>query len=246
MAADALPGSTPNSLALTPDGAFLFVANAGNKASVAVFDVATPGKSRSLGFIPVGWHADLVVRVTPDGKNLLVANGKGQLSHANRNGPQPAPAAGLQRREYIGKPVYGTLSVIPLPKKGEEFEAKMREFTALAFKCSPLRPRRHRVLKPGGSIPSRPAVGGEPDPLRIYVVKENRTLRPGARVTCPGQRRSDALCLFDESVTPNHHALAREFVLLDNFYVDSEVSADGHEWSVGGLRDRLRGETWPL
>src|SRR6185503_11453317 len=69
------PGSTPNSLALSPDERTLFVANADNN-NVAVFDVSEPGKSRSLGFIPVGWYPTSV-RVTPDGKRLLVANGKG-------------------------------------------------------------------------------------------------------------------------------------------------------------------------
>src|ERR1019366_10473094 len=64
------PGSTPNSLALSPDEKTLFVANADNN-TVAVFDVAKPGKSRSLGFIPLGWYPTSV-RVTPDGKHLLV------------------------------------------------------------------------------------------------------------------------------------------------------------------------------
>jgi YVTN family beta-propeller protein len=68
------PGNTPNSLALSPDGERLFVANA-NINTVSVFDVSTAGKSRSLGFIPVGWYPT-TVRVTPDGRRLLVANGK--------------------------------------------------------------------------------------------------------------------------------------------------------------------------
>src|SRR5262249_31045116 len=81
------PGSTPNSLALSPDEQTLFVANAANNL-VAVLDVSNPGRSRSLGFIPVGWYPTSV-RVTPDGKQLLVANGKGIISKANPLGPQP-------------------------------------------------------------------------------------------------------------------------------------------------------------
>ena len=81
------PGNTPNSLALSPDEKTLFVANA-NINTVAVFDVSELGKSRSLGFIPVGWYPTSV-RVTPDGKHLLIANGKGLTSKANRYGPQP-------------------------------------------------------------------------------------------------------------------------------------------------------------
>jgi hypothetical protein len=54
------------------------------------------------------------------------------------------------------------------------------------------------------------------------------------------------ICLFPEAVTPNHHALVREFVLLDNFYVDSEVSADGHEWSMGAYATDYVERLWPL
>ncbi len=54
------------------------------------------------------------------------------------------------------------------------------------------------------------------------------------------------LCLFPEKVTPNLHKLAREFVLLDNFYVDAEVSADGHEWSMGAYATDFVEKTWPL
>src|SRR6266481_2648063 len=81
------PGNTPNSLALSPDEKTLFVANA-NINTVAVFDVSTFGKSRSLGFIPVGWYPTSV-RVTPDGKRLLVTNGKGIVPKSNRHGPAP-------------------------------------------------------------------------------------------------------------------------------------------------------------
>ena len=54
------------------------------------------------------------------------------------------------------------------------------------------------------------------------------------------------LCLFPETVTPNHHKLAREFVLLDNFYVDGEVSADGHEWTMGAYATDFVEKIWPL
>ena len=243
MSADALPGSTPNSLALTPDGAFLFVANAGNN-NVAVFEVEKPGKSRSVGFIPVGWYPTSV-RVTPDGKNLLVANGKGLISRANRNGPQPGREPASNVREYIGGLFSGTLSIIPLPKKGEAFEEKMREFTARAFKCSPP-VAAAPVARPGRENPIPVRVGGK-SPIRhvIYVIKENRTYDQ-VLGDLPGGNGDPSLCLFDESVTPNHHALAREFVLLDNFYVDSEVSADGHEWSMGGYATDFVEKTWPL
>src|SRR5262245_27090438 len=112
------PGSTPNSLALSPDEKLLFVANA-NINAVAVFDVSEPGKSRSLGFIPVGWYPTSV-RVTPDGKRLIVANGKGLVSKANRLGPQPGESAPATVREYIASILQGTVSLVELAA-GDKF-----------------------------------------------------------------------------------------------------------------------------
>src|SRR5664279_6596344 len=107
------PGSTPNSLALSPDEKMLFVANADNN-TIAVFDVEKPGKSRSLGFIPVGWYPTSV-RVTPDGKHLLVANGKGLTPKANPLGPQPGVKASSDASvQLISRLFQGTLSIIDL------------------------------------------------------------------------------------------------------------------------------------
>ena len=100
----------PNSLALSPDGELLFVANANNN-NVAVFDIEQVGKARSLGFIPVGWFPTSV-RVTRDGKTLVVANGKGFSSAANPRGPFPGTTAPRNLQEYIGGLFPGTLSLI--------------------------------------------------------------------------------------------------------------------------------------
>jgi hypothetical protein len=51
--------------------------------------------------------------------------------------------------------------------------------------------------------------------------------------------------LFGEKFTPNQHAICREFVLLDNFYCDGEVSADGHNWSMGAYATDYLEKTWP-
>ncbi|HZO85785.1 MAG TPA: beta-propeller fold lactonase family protein, partial [Verrucomicrobiae bacterium] len=134
LIANSPPGSTPNSLALSPDEKLLFVANA-NINAVAVFDISEIGKSRSLGFIPVGWYPTSV-RVTPDGKRLLVANGKGIIPKANRHGPQPGKDPPPTVREYIGGLYRGTLSVIDLPA-GERFEEQMKRYTAQAYRCMP-------------------------------------------------------------------------------------------------------------
>jgi YVTN family beta-propeller protein len=236
------PGSTPNSVALTPDGTTLFVANADNNA-VAVFDVSTPGKSRPMGFIPVGWYPTSV-RVTLDGKRLLVANGRGTTPKANPLGPQP----GLSSKgtaQYIGSLYAGTLSVIDIANR-KDFEKQLAAYTAQAYKCSPLKSNAGVTSsKPSGNpVPSRP---GDKTPIKycIYIIKENRTYDQ-VLGDMPEGNGDPNLCLFPERVTPNHHKLAREFVLLDNFYVNSEVSADGHEWSMGAYATDFVKKMWPL
>lgn len=242
---DSPPGATPNSLALSPDERTLYIANA-NLNVVAVFDVSRRGRSRSLGFIPTGWYPTSV-RVTPDGRHLLVANGKGVVARANPKFPQPnrpSPPAGTVT-EYIGGLMRGTLGIVELPPR-KTAEATLREWTALAYRCSPPVPGSAAVAARPADSPI-PARVGDPSPIRhcIYVVKENRTYDQ-VLGDLPQGNGDPSLCLFGERVTPNHHKLAREFVLLDNFYVDSEVSADGHEWSLGAYATDFVEKMWPL
>jgi DNA-binding beta-propeller fold protein YncE len=234
-------GATPNSLALSPDQNTLFVANA-NINAVGVFNVENPGKSRSLGFIPVGWYPTCV-RLTPNGKRLMVTNGKGNIAMANPRGPQPVRDKSME--QYIGKLFRGTLSIIDLPDK-RDFARQMAAWGAEVLKCTPLREDAQvSVRRPEGNpIPARP---GDETPIKhcIYVLKENRTYDQ-VFGDMPEGNGDISLCLFPERITPNHHKLAREFVLLDNFYVESEVSADGHEWSMAAYATDFVEKTWPL
>ena len=236
----ALPGSTPNSLALSPDDTKLFVANAGNN-NIAVFDVATPGHSRSLGFIPVGWYPTSV-RVTPDGRRLLVANGRGLTSKANPNGPQPGKS-GEAYKQYIAELFPGALSIIDLPAGGG-WREKLAPWTAQSFQCAPQPGPAPAAVAADNPVP---AAVGRPSPVKycIYIIKENRTYDQFLG-DLPQGNGDPSLCLFPENVTPNHHKLATQFVLLDNFYVDAIVSADGHEWSMGAYASDFVNKTWPL
>ncbi len=238
------PGSTPNGLALSPDERTLFIANA-NVNTVAVVDVSVRGKSRSRGFIPTGWYPTSV-RVTPDGRKLLVANGKGVSSSGNPKGPQPGmkPAPG-STVEYIGGLFKGTVSVIDLPK-GDGLDEALARWTADVYRCSPLRADVGVTTKrPEGSPIPGDLKGGSPIRYCIFVVKENRTYDQVFGDVKKG-RGEPSLCLFPEKVTPNHHRLAEEFVLFDNFYVESEVSADGHEWTMGAYATDYVEKFWPL
>jgi len=234
-------GATPNSLALSPDEKTLFVANA-NINAVGVFDVETPGKSHSLGFIPSGWYPTSV-RVTPDGKKLLITNGKGNVAMANPRGPQPV--RGKSTEQYIAHLFRGTLSIIDLPSKSD-LPQQMAAWTAEVLKCTPLRADAAvGATRPEGNpIPARP---GDESPIKhcIYIIKENRTYDQ-VFGDLPGGNGDPTLCLFPERVTPNLHKLAREFVLLDNFYAESEVSADGHEWSMAAYATDFVEKTWPF
>jgi len=239
------PGSTPNSLALAPDERTLFVANADNNV-VAVFDVSTPGKSRSLGFIPVGWYPTSV-RVTPDGRRLLVANGKGGTPKANPLGPQPGAALAEAHPavQLISRLFRGTLSIVDLPPR-KQFQEQLARYTAQAYRCSPLKPDASVTTSPAKDNPV-PRTPGAASPIKycLYIVKENRTYDQ-VLGDLPQGNGDPQLCLFPERVTPNHHQLAREFVLLDNFYVEAEVSADGHEWSMAAYATDFVEKMWPL
>ncbi|HZU37233.1 MAG TPA: bifunctional YncE family protein/alkaline phosphatase family protein, partial [Gemmataceae bacterium] len=232
-------GNTPNSLSLTPDGQLLFVANA-DANNVAVFNVASAGRAQPLGFIPVGWYPTSV-RYDATNKKLYVANGKGILPFANPQGPNPLLRRNPTVRQYIGGLLRGTLSVITLPKP-----SGMARLTKQAYACSPLRQDAGVTAEPAADNPV-PRRVGDRSPIHhvIYIIKENRTydqifgdMREG--------NGDPHLCLFPEKITPNHHRLAREFVLLDNLYCDGEVSADGHQWSMGAYATDFVEKIWPL
>ena len=229
------PGSTPNALALSPDGSRLYVANADNN----VVAVVAPGdkESRVEGFIPTGWYPT-AVRVSPDGRWLYVANGKGQGSMPNPRGPQPDRPS-TPETQYVGRIQKGSLSIMDAPNEGQ-----LKILTERALANSPYR---DEVLQsaggPGTVIPIKP---GGTTPIRyvIYIIKENRTYDQVFGDMKEGNG-DPSLVLFGEPVTPNHHRLAREFVLFDNFYVNADVSAGGHTWSMGALANDYVEKIWP-
>ena len=228
-------GSTPNGLALSADGKTLLVANADNN-TLAVFDVSRPGASVSRGFIPTGWYPT-AAGFAPDGA-IFVVNGKGEGTLANPEGPNPASRKAA--KQYIGGLLRGSVSFIEKPD-----DEQMRRHSAEALKTTPLRADLAPVIAPEPGNPV-PAKVGDPSPIThcVYIIKENRTYDQ-VLGDMPEGNGDPTLCLFGEKVTPNHHALAREFVLLDNFYVESEVSADGHEWTMGAYATDFVEKTWP-
>jgi YVTN family beta-propeller protein len=243
---DAPPGSTTNALALSGDDRTLYVANADNNC-LAVFDVSKPGSGLSKGFIPVGWYPTAVKVI---GKKVWVANGKGFSSMANPNGPNPI--AGRQEVnyrqgdlkkaqpvQYIAGLFKGTMSILPEPN-----EKMLGDYSALVYQNTPYTKSGELMAKGEAGNPIPMKVGdGSPIKHVFYIIKENRTYDQVLGDMKEGNGDT-SLVLFGERVTPNQHAIAREFVLLDNFYVDAEVSMDGHSWSMGGYANDYLEKNW--
>jgi DNA-binding beta-propeller fold protein YncE len=237
--ANAPNGNTPNSLCLTPDGKILFVANADNN-NVAVFNVEKPGDSKPMGFIPVGMYPTCV-RYDEANKRILVLNGRGTSVKANPQGPNPHLPKNPSVRQYIAGLYRGTLSIINMPD-----EEQMAKYSKQAYQCSPLRPDQGVV----GKIPDGnpiPAKIGAQSPLKycFYIIRENRTYDQ-VFGDIKGGNGDPSLCIFPDKVTPNAHRIAKQFVLLDNFYCDGEVSAEGHEWAMGAYCTDFVKRVWPL
>ncbi|MDO6434195.1 beta-propeller fold lactonase family protein [Flavitalea sp. BT771] len=245
--ADAPPGSTTNALALSADEKTLYVANADNNC-LAVFDIRTPGACKSRGFIPVGWYPTAVRTI---GKKIWVANGKGFSSKSNPEGPSPVSRkqevnyqkgdlAKAKTVQYIAGLFKGSMSIIAEPD-----DQQLGVYSRQVYQNTPYTKEGELLAagQPGNPVPMKV---GEPSPIKyvFYIIKENRTYDQVLGDMKEGNGDS-SLVLFGERVTPNLHALAREFVLLDNFYVDAEVSADGHNWSMGAYANDYLEKTWP-
>ena len=125
-------------------------------------------------------------------------------------------------------------------------EEQMLTFSKEAYACTPLR----GDVGVRGAVPKDspiPGKVGDASPIKhcIYIIRENRTYDQVFGDIKEGNGDA-ALCIFPEKVTPNAHRLAKQFVLLDNFYVEAEVSADGHEWSMGAYCTDFVKKAWPL
>ncbi len=239
---DSREGSTTNSVALSEDEKTLYIANADNNC-LAVFDVSNFGSSKSKGFIPVGWYPTCVRVIN---NKIYVANGKGFTSMANaafdpfHTNSTLGYQTGDNDKWYIGGLFKGTLSIINTPD-----EAQLSAYSQQVYKNTPY--NKNKELQSAGEKNNPiPEKIGDSSPIKyvFYIIKENRTYDQ-VLGDMPEGNGDKNLCLFGEKITPNEHALAREFVVLDNFYVNAEVSADGHNWSMGGYADDYLEKTWP-
>ncbi|HEX4633887.1 MAG TPA: hypothetical protein VH163_08650 [Gemmatimonadales bacterium] len=183
--------------------------------AVAVVNVASRAPAVE-GLLPVGWYPTGVA-TSGGGETLYVINGKGNGSGPNPSGP------------YIADLVRGSLSVVTLPDA--------RGLASSTARVTSLSPYSNPGLRQ--APPNLPGVHHV-----VYVIRENRTYDQVFGDVKRGN--GDAkLAIFNDSVTPNAHAITGRFVLFDNFYVDGEVSADGHEWTDRAFAGEYNEKTWP-
>ncbi len=221
-------GSAPNALAVSPDGRTLYVANGGNNLLGAL----DTGTGQMRGLIPTGWYPGAVL-LADGGALLCVANIKGMGRHyTEANIPLKEQMMGKNRHGFNTHDAMGSVNFIPVPDA-----ATLEEYTYRAA-CNMRLPLMAGVMdmppvEPRTvPVPTRP---GEVSMFKhvLYIIKENRTYDQ-VFGDMPQGNGDPALCLFGREVTPNHHALAEEFVLLDNFYCNGVLSADGHQWTNEG------------
>jgi YVTN family beta-propeller protein len=227
---DRLLGAGPTGLAQSPDGRTLYV-TLGNENALAVVDLQS-GQVR--GRIPTGWFpAD--VAVSADGRRIFVVNAKSasgpsdyDINFARDDTPKPRAdghsgfVLALEKAGLLSFPLPGAASLAALSTRvdANNHFANRRPDPMMAF----LRAHIHHV---------------------IYVLKENRTYDQvlGDIKTGNGD---PSLCEFPQPVTPNHHALAERFALLDNFMSAGDVSGDGWNWMFAGHPNIYTSRTVPV
>ena len=211
-------GSMPNALLLSPDERSLYVANAGNNA-LAVVTLSTGNGAHALvrGFIPCGWFPNAIAT---DKQRLYVANLKGVGSRA-----------GDPNNRHVSQ-FLGSVNRLTYPT-----ESELKEYTTRVMADSRV-PQALRALETAEAkekpLPV-PEHFGEPSSFShvVYIIKENRTYDQ-ILGDLPQGNGDTNLCTLGREITPNHHQLAKQFVLLDNFYCNGVISADGHRWATEG------------
>jgi YVTN family beta-propeller protein len=223
-------GSSPNAVTVSPNGRTLYVANASQNA-VAVVDVGHHAEDGADGFIPTGWYPTAVA-LDHAGRKLYIASGYGFGSIA----PTPPGRVG---RSYVDRA--GVVSVLDVPgghelaKLTKQVLANNRSLPSTAADndqdCDD-RDRDHDCDgHRGDDAHPVPMHLGQRSPIKhvFYIIKENRTYDQ-VFGDLPQGNGDPSLVEFGRDVTPNHHALAEQFVLLDNYYGPGDQSALGHRW----------------
>jgi sugar lactone lactonase YvrE len=193
-------GSLPNAVAFSPDGRRIYVACGGNNA-VAVVERHEDNWTLE-GSVPAGWFPSAIA-IDQDGA-LRVVNIKGTGNTATGAG------------HFRSTAYEGSVLKIPAPLPAQ-VAAGTREVAAAN---SP------KYESSGGGIANLASLGIE---HVFFIVKENRTYDQ-VFGDLPRGNGDPKLVMYGRDISPNHHALAEKYVLLDNFYTGGAISFDGHQW----------------
>jgi YVTN family beta-propeller protein len=229
-------GVAPESVALSPDHTMLYVACAGINA-VAVIDLAAL-HPHLVGLIPTGWYPDDIV-VSPNGKVIAVStllgvgtgwNSPNLLGRERRDGMKPE--LNIHRR-YVHAD-RGTVHIIPVPDRDElsQYSVAVAENNHMTLQGELLATGELQGNANHNANPRPvPLRTGEPSTIDhvVYIIKENRSY--DQYFGSLGKGNGDpSLNMYQDDIIPNQRKLARDFVLLDNFYANGGNSADGHQW----------------
>jgi hypothetical protein len=230
-------GTSPIALAQSKDGNRLFVAVA-SLGAVGVVDSSslisngptpiTPGFV-PLGFIPTDWYP---TALAVQGDDLLIATAKGEGTRANKDMGKTVYETKHKEHPYIPTLLKGSIARLNIPSTLEKLPQLTRQVE-----------HDNRFTDDPGTIAF--ATGKNPIKHVIYVMKENRTFDQILGDLKAGDA-DPSLTLYGEDITPNEHALARQFGVLDNFYDSGEVSGDGHVWSTAAITSDYNEKTWQI
>ena len=226
-------GAGPNHLTFTPDGKRLLV-SLGLLNAIAIVDGPgrTPGGGghRIRGFLPTLWYPH-TMEIGPDGQTLYFTSGKGRGTGTNK--PNRPAIPGTKTGIYGPTLLKGSLHQIGL-REIDEGLARYSESV-----------RRNNQLDAVSMASAQRALAFNPIRHVIYIIKENRTY--DQIFGDVKESNSDEDCLyFGASITPNHHLLAREFGIYDNFFCSAEVSFNGHTWSTSGINSGWNEQQWQI
>jgi len=233
-------GVSPSGMVVSPDGKRLYVAELGINA-IAVLDTETLSV---LGHIPTAWYPYRVA-LSPDGRQLVCIcfRGFGNGPNAGQNIP---------KSDFLG--MRGVVSVLDVPS-----DAELATMTADVLACNGMVDRRaDRDKMSSAVVPNAPGEESEQIKYVVFLTKENHTydtifdripganddpslLRWGHHQTIEGKGQPK---LNDVAVMTNHNALARQFTVSDNFYMEPEASGVGHRWLVGVQPNNLMQMTY--
>ncbi len=231
-------GSTPDALEIDPLRKLLYVANADNN-SLAVVRIADPKHSEVLGFVPTGWYPSALALAGP---YLYIGNSKGDAGHSDVRGPGSPLASRWEGDESVKTLQKGSVELLPLAN----LPAKIPVYTRQVMGNTPYNDSLLTQARASNSPSIIPRMVGAGSPIQhiIYIIKENRTYDQ-VFGDLPKGNGDPRLTIFGRQVTPNQHALAEQFVILDNLYCDGEVSIDGHSWSNSAYATDFNERRWP-